>query len=334
MASYLNNYLRGIGAGGFMKDYRHASNIYGAGNYRLSPKFKFLYHCVFILDRTVASQNYKDNELGVIVKAVDLPSAQFDVENQKAYNRHAYNYTGIQYSPVSIEFHDDNANNVRNFLADIYTYYSSDGTHQDGEYNVRTLGVRDTALEESTSASLKWGINSTFSETGKNILKEIQIYTLSKGVGARYSLKNPIVTRYSHGSHNQSDTSPNSSTIEVIYDGYTYADVNVAAIPNFASGAYDKISGSTSSGLASIQNGVVQTLRNALDSVPDTSPYDILNTAAATLSQTTAFENVNRILNTGQSVATTLQQVTKNANAVFPTATVRKAEEIIKGIKF
>ena len=335
MASYLNNYLRGVGVGGFIKDYRHASNLYTHNNFRLSPKFKFLYHCVFVLDKTVTAKNYKESEIGFMVKSVDLPGIQFDIEELKQYNRKSYNYTGVQYAPVQLNFHDDNANNVRNFLADIYNYYVSDGGKEDGEYNVRTLGSRDTYLEESSSATTNWGLNSNFAKQGKGLIKEIQIYSLSKGIGSRYTLKNPVVTQFAHGSHDQSDGgSPQESSISVSYDAYTYADINVAQIPNFGTGAYDRLSGSTTSGLGSLSGGLVQTLRSALDSLPDNNPYNILDTAAQTVAQINNFDNIGNIIQNELSNAlpSALDQVAKNSSNVFPTATIRKANEILKGI--
>lgn len=333
MASYLNNYLRGIGAGGFMKDYRHASTLYASANYRLSPKFKFLYHCVFVFNRVAKSLNYRDSEVGFMVKSTDLPGVSFDVEEIKQYNRKSYNYTGVAYNPVSMVFHDDNANNVRNFLSNIYNYYTSDGSKAEGAYSIRTAGVKDTFLDESSTASQKWGIDADHAQRGEPLLKEIQIYSLSKGVGSRYTLKNPIVTQFAHGSHAQADGAmPQESSISVSYDSYTYADVNVASIPNFGS-VYDRLSGSTSSGLAIESNGLIQTLRGALDAVPDRNPYDILSTAAQTAAQIEAFDNRNRLYSTfTDNLPSTVEQIAKNATSVFPTATVKKAREILNGI--
>ena len=334
MASFINNYLRGIGAGGFMKDYRHASNLYATSNYRLSPKFRFLYHCVFVLDRSIKTLNYQDNEVGFMVKSVDLPGINFEVEEIKQYNRKSYNYTGVAYSPVSIVFHDDNANTIRNFLANVYNHYISDGSKSDGEYSVRTAGVKDTYLEASSSATLSWGLDSNYTTQGKNLIKEIQIYSLSKGIGSRYTLKNPIVTQFSHGSHEQSDAGgPKDSSMSISYDAFTYADVNIASIPNFGT-AYDRLSGSTSSGVFSTAEGIVSNLRNVLDSVNDGNPYSILNTAVQTAAQLDAFGSRNLIQTTfGSSLPSTVEQVAKNITNEFPTATLKKAQEIKNGIK-
>jgi len=335
MASYLNNYLRGIGAGGFMKDYRHASNLYTHSNYRLSPKFRFLYHCVFILDSSAKTLNYQDNEVGFMVKSVDLPGVSFDVEELKQYNRKSFNYTGVAYNGVNIVFHDDNANNVRNFLSNVYNHYTSDGNKADGEYGIRTSGLKDTYQEASSSALLSWGLDSNFTLQGTNLIKEIQIYSLSKGIGSRYSIKNPIVTQFSHGSHHQSDGSgPKESNIAISYDAYTYADIPVAQIPNFGAAGYDRLPGSTADGLGASSESIISGLRGVLDSIPDKNPYDILNTAVQTAAQIEAFDSQNLIQSAfGSSLPSTIEQVVKNASHAFPTATVRKAQEIIKGIK-
>jgi len=123
VASFLTNFLHGIGGGDHIKDYRHASNLFTHDNFRLAPKTAFLYHCLIKLNRQAVAYSgmsamlQNEPELSFMVKAVDLPRMSVDIEELNQYNRKTFNMTKVNYSPVSITFHDDNANTIRDFLA-------------------------------------------------------------------------------------------------------------------------------------------------------------------------------------------------------------------------
>jgi len=148
MASFFSNFLHGLGAGDGAKDYRHASNLFTHDNFRLAPKFSFLYHCVIQLGP--AAQTYDPIELGLMVKSVDLPRISVQTSTIHAYNRKTINITGVDYQPISIIFHDDNFNTARNFLVDYYKYYFSDGSKSEGEYaNYRSASGLRAMMEEN-----------------------------------------------------------------------------------------------------------------------------------------------------------------------------------------
>ena len=88
----INQFLKQFSTGDQLKDYSHASKIYVADNFRLSPKYGFLYHVAFDLNPGITkTPNSEQLELGMMVKQVNLPGFKVNVKKQNAYNR--WNYT-------------------------------------------------------------------------------------------------------------------------------------------------------------------------------------------------------------------------------------------------
>ena len=128
MADIFNNFLKQIATGDSIKDFRHASRLFVDNNYRLSPKYSWIYHVFFDLNPqlTRIRDSNKLIEHGMLVKAVDLP--KFTVQNKtlNEYNRPNIVQTKINYNDVNITFHDDMANVIRGFWYDYLTYYYRD----------------------------------------------------------------------------------------------------------------------------------------------------------------------------------------------------------------
>ena len=107
-----------------LRRYQHASRIFVDGNYRLSPKYGFLYYVEFDFNPLITNvSNTAAQEMGMIVKSVGLPKYTIDTKVHNAYNRKNIVQNAIKYDPINIIFHDDQADTVRNFWYDYY--YSS-----------------------------------------------------------------------------------------------------------------------------------------------------------------------------------------------------------------
>lgn len=186
-------------------------------------------------------------ELSFMVKAVDLPKISVDVEELNQYNRKTYNMTKVNYGPVNITFHDDNANTIRDFLANYYNYYFGDGSRSHEEKH--SLRATDTGLRHSyhedgmNFAGGSWGLDSVYTHTakGQNLLDYIEIFSLSKGRASGYKLLNPIFSDISHGAH---DASAGGITMEhtvtVNYESIIYGEQQVSKIPGFGTSFYDR----------------------------------------------------------------------------------------------
>jgi len=201
-----------------LKDYRHAARIFVDGSYRLSPKYGFLFYVEFdfnplisnlsgpnltgqtINGVTKTSQNVAQ-ELGMIVKSVTLPKFTMDVKEHNAYNRKNFVQNRIKYDPVTINFHDDQADNVRNFWYDYYSYY-----YQDPQYDDVTYGA---AHKYHTRPVQGWGYtprqNTGYTGNNSNqqyqYIQAIRIYSLYQHNFSECELINPIITSFRHGEH-------------------------------------------------------------------------------------------------------------------------------------
>jgi hypothetical protein len=113
-------------------DYAHASQLFVADSYKLSPKYSFLYYVRFETDPllTEIPSTSALIETGQLVKSVSLPKFTVETKNLNAYNRTNISQTKIKYDPVNITFHDDGNNTVLDFWRDYYEYYYRDGDYQ------------------------------------------------------------------------------------------------------------------------------------------------------------------------------------------------------------
>lgn len=218
-----NPFLRGV-VNGFLgspnlKDYKHASKTFTTADFGNAPKFKWLFHVYFDFNR-IASNNYQAfgstiNE-GLLVKNIDLPKFNFSLAEMNQYNRKRWVQTKINYDPVKITFHDDNANQIRHMWHAYYSYYYND-TNQPlsrGTSSINTpasvdidsalLNVKNT-YSENISSEKDYGYYGEYDNAGTGVLngkapffKTIRIYGFNQHNFAEYVLINPIIETFSH----------------------------------------------------------------------------------------------------------------------------------------
>jgi len=181
-----------------LRDYRHASKLFVDDNMRLHPKQGFLFHVFIDINPEAAALDSKnpnrDIELGMLVKNVSLPKFTVDTQTMNAYNRKIVIQKRITYESLSINFHDDSADVIRNFWFDYFNYYYRDSDHQEENYI-------SPHLYQPTRMTDKWGFTPRTS-SAPPYLKSIRIYSLHGGQFSEYVLVNPIVKNFRHGEHN------------------------------------------------------------------------------------------------------------------------------------
>ena len=97
----INQFLKQFSQGDQLKDYSHASKLFVSDNYKLSPKYGFLYHVAFDLNPGIATTgNQEQMELGMLCKQVTLPSFKMNIKKQNAYNRWNYTQTKLEYDDI------------------------------------------------------------------------------------------------------------------------------------------------------------------------------------------------------------------------------------------
>lgn len=219
----LNNNI--IGPKGTLADWQHASRLYVDNDLKLAPKTKFLYHTYFQLDpvvRTVLPE-LKDKhnlEIGMLVKAADLPRYTAMVETRNKYNRKKNIQTSIQYEPITITFHDDNYGVTTALLEAYYRYYYADGNYGEkpGAYN-KTAG--DNTYKGRARNQFKYGLDNNVTVP---FFQNIQISQLAKKTYTTYTIVNPIITNWQHDSLDNADGSTTmSNTITVAYEAVHYS---------------------------------------------------------------------------------------------------------------
>lgn len=249
MASLMDTLLKGLGASDTVKDYAHASRIFVSEQFLRSPKYGFMFYVVFHYDNGgfasgptgLNTPTSKGNQLGALCKSAALPKYTIDNVVMNAYNRADIVQKKIKYDPVTLKFHDDSADTVREFWYDYMTYY-----YRDSEYQPAVYGMNH---KYQTRTKDGWGfglrpLEDTFDPLygqfgGMNIvnyhpLKAISIYSFTQGRFSEYQLMNPIITSFRHGEHNSEGSTLMEHEMTVSYEavkyykGYVGADETLA----------------------------------------------------------------------------------------------------------
>jgi hypothetical protein len=305
MPTFGQDFLQGFFGNNNLRDYRHASRVFTTNAYELKPRFKFLFHVSFTLNfeeipalRGAIGVDDATN-LSYVVKTVDLPKYTINTETLNQYNRKRVIQTKVEYDPVSIVFHDDGGDVVRNIWYNYFSYYYKDPTqkylnenNQNGSlgasanrtagfgYNARDIYADDRIVND-------WGyIGETFNDgtssaSGKPpFFKDIRIFGFDQHKFAEYILINPVITNWSHDQYDYSQGNGiMQNTMTVAYETVKYysgaaGEAASGAVPGFANAShYDTTKsalarpGSTSTifgqgGLLDAAGGIVEDLQS------------------------------------------------------------------------
>ena len=237
----INNFLSGFSNGlPGMKDFQHASRLYTDDNFKLAPKQKFLFHVVFDIDNTVPARAFTTNErleLNMLVKTCELPKYDMNLEEKQQYNKKIYVGTRIKYAPVTITFHDDNADTVNAFWKSYYEYNISDSLSVANAGGVNT--TKDN-LYDLLPASTQFGMDNA-QKRRQPFLKNITIFAMHKKRFTSFTLVNPIIGSFSHDNLDQADGAGiMSNTMQIFYETVLYGVGLVrTGIRGFATVHYD-----------------------------------------------------------------------------------------------
>lgn len=215
------------------RDWQHASRLYLVDNFRLAPKTKFLYHVTFYLSETskkfVPDAMSNINQIGMLVKNVDLPKYNAQTQTLNKYNRKKNIQTHIEYTPVSMSLHDDNSGYTRHLLEGYYRYYYADGNQDwdNGAYGNSTSG--DTTYRGSVQNSYRYGLDN-YSYSGNKVpfFEKIEISQLARGHYFTYTLIRPLLTEWGHDNLDNSEGGGiTENRITVAYEGVNYTQGEV-----------------------------------------------------------------------------------------------------------
>lgn len=329
----------------YLRDARHASKVFTPNQFELKPRFKFLFHVSFTLNYEEipglkSAMGIDDvKNLSYVVKTADLPKFTVNTETMNQYNRKRVVQTKVNYDPITISFHDDYGDNVRNMWYNYFSYYYKDPTQQYlaanntngsiGPAANRSAGfgynARDIYADKRTGGVNDWGfIGESFSDgpvkadSGKPpFFRDIRIFGMDQHKYAEYILINPIITNWTHDQYNYAEGGGTmQNTMTLAYETVKYysgaignsrPDTNV---PGFADPShYDTVTspisrpGSTASIMG--QGGLLDTGAGILEDLQSGSLLGVLGAAqkAGTAYNTFKGKNLSSI---AKSEATSL----------------------------
>lgn len=235
MPTFGQDFFKGFAGTDSLRDYSHASKVFTTNSYELKPRFKFLFHVQFTLNveeipalRNVAAfQAQNIYNLSLTVKTIDLPRFTVDYETLNQYNRKRIIQKSIKYDPITVTFHDDSGDNIRELWYQYYSYYFNDPRQQYIATAPPTNGSIGNVQQKSTGFNYNsrdiyeqnrignindWGfigesyLDGSSTTNGKPpFFKDIQIFGFDQHKYARYILINPIISNWQHDQYNYED---------------------------------------------------------------------------------------------------------------------------------
>lgn len=182
----------------YLRDSRHASNLYGFTGARLNtgtPRFKFQF---FIeINFNSAASAHVNRFLGsnarksvyALVKNATLPNLSINTTILNQYNRKRVVQTKIEPQPISLTFHDTVDGQTLRLWEMYYDYYYRDGRNSDSSdiYDVVRSRFNDN-----------FGYDIERVRNQRNLIKSIEITQVHGGRFSRVRAMSPTVTSFNH----------------------------------------------------------------------------------------------------------------------------------------
>jgi len=230
--SYYDNFSQSGNPKGDLGDFAHASALYRRNNYRLAPKEEFLYHVVlevnpqalFQLGSSVTNILNR-REYNLLVSTADMPSYNIDTDVKNQYNRKKVVHTKLNYDPVALVFHDDQAGITTLLWEAYYRYYFQDGNYAsdasfflkpfttDSLYNNEILNLRRYGMDRPRLLDGPFFSKITINQLCSND---------TRPTFTSVSLINPIIQELRHGSMDQAGTGTVKTTMRFAYETVYY----------------------------------------------------------------------------------------------------------------
>ena len=233
------DFLNSFFGNDFLKDYTHASKTFRTNGYENSPRLKFLFHVYFNLNTTAIPPlrqifNSTDSStVGLLVKNIELPKYQIEVDTMNQYNRKRLIQKKINYQPVRCVFHDDGGDLIRTMWYNYYAYYYKDPNQpyrnntpaQNGaigvnanrtqgfDYNNRDIYANDRFVNdwgyigESYADGTQSGVPGS-TPSKPPFFRDISIYGFNQHKFVEYVLINPMITEWNHDTYDYQVQSP------------------------------------------------------------------------------------------------------------------------------
>jgi hypothetical protein len=237
---FFDNFSSALGnPKGNLGDYAHASALYVRNNLRLTPKFKHLYHVVFDINPIAisslgnsASLLLNKKEFNLLVSSVDLPGYTVDTDVKNQYNRKRIVQTKINYDPISLRFHDDNAGLTTLLWESYFRYYYQDPNYArrdasgqpDTTVPISYINNPDNIYGGDVRNSYRYGFDRTRPNAPFfNTITINQLHGLSgESNFTSYTLVNPIISSHRHDSLDQTTGNFTTNELQIVYESVLY----------------------------------------------------------------------------------------------------------------
>lgn len=259
LSGFYDNFKQFGSLKGDLGDYQHASRLYRSNNFRLTPKFKHLYHVVlhinpFVRERSPLKEQLYVPEVNLLCKSVDLPKYNIQTNTVNQYNRKKIVQTRVDYQPINMSFHDDNAGLTTLLWETYFRYYYTDSNYvtknPDGTPSISVDAFAkgpngiNNVYGTSESQAYRFGLDRPNKRT--NFFTSIAVYQLSpqdtKSTYTSFTLINPYIEAFQHDNMVQEGTDFSENILTIAYEavqynrGYTQVD---SAPANFGTWHYD-----------------------------------------------------------------------------------------------
>lgn len=329
-----------------VRDYTHASRLFVGDQYRLVPKSGFLFHMFIDISAQYSDPRNPNalTEIGLMVKSADLPRFSVETRTFNAYNRPNIVQNKLRYDPISVTFHDDSNNLIRNFWTNYLKHY-----YRDSDYSLNTYQIPHKYSQQQVSG---------FGYSPKQaipFLRSIRLYSLHQKRFSEYILINPIIKSFRHGNHAQDkvgDTMQHEMIIEyesVLYNG---GRTSLGNPRGFAMLHYDTMPSPITpagGGARSIfgPGGLIDTGKDVLEDISSgnygaalfKAARGINNARGMNLKKTAITELTNQFnrsiresISTGQIVVPTVLGTSSIANTPFAGITLNNAVAALAGV--
>lgn len=332
LADFTGGFIQGVtNPKGVCANWRHATRLFVDDTFRLSPRHRFAFYVNFeidqhALDAPAFTNRIAQQEVGMLVKSADMPKVTFDTLTKNQYNRKKVVYTGYNYDPITIKLHDD-ADGVTNALwAQYYGYYIAD----------RHTATANPAYSETKydphlmpMQNYRYGLDNNRTTP---FFKSVTIYSMSRGRFLGYTLVNPVIKYWAHGTLDYAAGDHLESTMQLEYESviYTGGTVSEGTPKGFATLHYDllpsplSIEGggtSTLGGPGGLLAGMETIFGNIADGSAFSSIGGIIGTAATAYNMVNNAKGMNlgkTIMQAGVQIAGS--SIVNNMNASFPSS--------------
>lgn len=208
-----------------LRDQQHAARMFSDDNFRLAPKFKFLFHVAFKINSAALininlAQRHA-TEINMLVKNCDLPSYQIKYDTLNQYNRKKNVQYTHTYQPLNITFHDDNMGLINQLWHNYYNYYYADPS------SAKDAG----AYDRNATKNFNYFRNTYGLDNGSLLpfFKYIKIYQMARHEYVEYKLHNPIISSWNHNRVDYSSSGTHDNAMTIAYEAVSYRNGKVEA---------------------------------------------------------------------------------------------------------